>query len=246
MRDGIDEQSREAQYFDARFADLGAQLENGVAAQPPAWVRNRSRKIRQERRRRGAMVLVTAMAVAGVGVGSLALGSGDRRPGIVGPAATGTPGVSAPVPVPATPSAASASPSSEEAPAASGRTVVVDVERDVMTVSDAHGKVVRTVPITAGTSAHPTRAGVYTVNAKKPTMTIESKSVGVPDSSDTYVVTVDWVVVLDANGPMLYAAPWQPTAYGKRNTTHGDIGMSPADAEWLCGFLSVGDRVQVR
>lgn len=245
MRDRIDAQSMEAQFLDARFAELGAQLERGVAGQPPAWVRTGSRKIRQARRRRTAMVLVTAMAVAGVGVGvgSLAPGSGDRRPGIVGPAATGTPRGSGPSSAPSSGSASSA----ERVSTASGWTFVVDVERDVMTVSDAHGTIVRTVLISAGSPDHPTRPGVYTVTAKKPAMTLDAKSAGLATgSADTYAVPVKWVVLLGGNGPMLLEAPWLEASLGKANTTHGEIGIGPVEAQWVYGSLAVGDRIQVR
>jgi lipoprotein-anchoring transpeptidase ErfK/SrfK len=218
--------------LDERLAQLGGSLESAAEVRSPALVRTRGEQIRVAHRRRMVAMTAATAAVVVIGVGSLVAfrPDGGRQDRQVGPGATGSPSASAPAST--VPSAATTQP-----------TVVVDLKQDTMTVYDKDRKVVRTVPVTGGTVAHPSRLGTFTVTAKQDQITLYSST---PPGPDTYNTATKWVVRLDADGPMLYAAPWAEGFWGKVNSTHGEIGMSTEDAQWLYNHVAVGDRIQVQ
>jgi lipoprotein-anchoring transpeptidase ErfK/SrfK len=106
---------------------------------------------------------------------------------------------------------------------------------------------VKTVAVTGGSTEHPSPVGVFTITAKQNEMKISSTAAGMAgsQSSDSYDIPVHWVITLNG-GPSLYAAPWASDSLGKRNETHGDIGMSPESAQWLYDHVKIGDLVQIQ
>ena len=50
---------------------------------------------------------------------------------------------------------------------------------------------------------------------------------------------------ITASGEFLHGAPWSMWAQGKRNVSHGCIGMSPENALWLFERSNIGDVVEV-
>jgi lipoprotein-anchoring transpeptidase ErfK/SrfK len=211
-----------------RLTELGGDLEAAAEIRSPALARTRGEQLRVTHRRRMAAMTAASAAVVVIGVGGLvAFGPDSGRhgtPGQVSPGATVSPSASA------------------SASAAAQPAVVIDLKQDAMTVYDKNRKVVRTVPVTGGVPAYPTRLGTFAVTAKQDEITVTSS----PPGPDAYAMKAQWAVQLDADGPMLYAAPWDNGKLGKMNATHGDIGMSTEDAQWLYNYLQVGDRVQIR
>jgi lipoprotein-anchoring transpeptidase ErfK/SrfK len=224
--------------IDERLAQLGGSLEAAAEVRSPTLVRSRGEEIRIAHRRRVVAVTATSAAVAMLGVGSLAFRSGGgHQGGTISPGVSG----SASAPVMAPPSGAAMP--SKSATASAEPVAVVDVKQDTMTVYDKSGRIVKTVPVTAGKPGYLSPVGVYTVNAKEQKVTLTST---IPPGPDSYSLTVYWVIDLDAGGPRLYAAPWAAESFGKRNTTHGEIGMSTESAQWLYNHVAVGDRIQIR
>jgi lipoprotein-anchoring transpeptidase ErfK/SrfK len=127
--------------------------------------------------------------------------------------------------------------------------VTIDLTTRVLVVTATDGTVLRRIPYTAGGPGHPTSAGTYTVLGKQPTRDLSSTVVDLtstPTGSVTYDSTVHWYLDLGAGHPAIYAMPWQQGAItAGRLATHGDIGLSTADASWLYADLGVGDRVVV-
>jgi lipoprotein-anchoring transpeptidase ErfK/SrfK len=124
--------------------------------------------------------------------------------------------------------------------------VVVDLEKDTMTIYDKAGNAVNTFPVTGGDAKHPSPVGTFTVTAKVKQEHRTSASTGFTDPSNFYSMDVTWIVKLDANGPQIYAMPWRTGDIGKANATSGDIGLADASAEWLYQYLAVGDRVRIQ
>jgi lipoprotein-anchoring transpeptidase ErfK/SrfK len=212
--------------FDERLAAAALRLEQEAAVRSPAGVRARGDQRRRRHTATMAVVPVAVLAIAGtVGLTLRPSGAGGSVSGVR------TSGG-------ATPSAsASTSPGTKAAAAPVG---TVDLAHHTLAVLDARGNVVRTLEITAGTPAHPTPTGTFTVVDKKPSKTISS-----PTGGTTYDVPVTSFIDLGPNAPAIYATPWQQASIGKENATHGEIGLGTDDAAWLYNRLVVGDRIQI-
>lgn len=218
--------------IDERLTQLGGSLEAAAEVRSPTQVRTRGEQIQVAHRRRVVTMTAVTAAVAVIGVGSLvAFRPAGHKGAPVGPGTVGT-------------SSTAAAPSTGSPPVAAGQLVAqVDLAHDIMKVYDGHGQVVRTIPVTGGSTAHPTRVGVFTVAAKQQDMKVQSGPVG--PNGDMYDVTVHWAITLDG-GPSLYADPATASSFGKRNITHGDIEMSTDAAQWLYGHVAVGEHIQIQ
>ncbi|GAA1977351.1 L,D-transpeptidase [Catenulispora subtropica] len=228
--------------LDERLAQLGGSLEDAAAVRSPSLVRSRGEQIRAAHRRRMVAMTATGAAVAVIGVGSLVAFRPDSggHAGPVGPGSTVTPTA----PAPTAPSGPPSHTAVGAPPTKAGiSTVVVDLKKDTMTVYGKDQKVLKTIPVTGGTATHPTRVGTFTVASKQQHMTL---STTMPQGGDSYSIAIDWVLQLDGGGPQVYAMPWNSSKFGQINGTHGDVGMSTADAEWLYDQLETGDGITIR
>ena len=121
----------------------------------------------------------------------------------------------------------------------------VDLMKDKMTVTK-NGKVVRTIPVSAGeVPKHPTWSGKMVVLEKDATLQMTSSSVNFTDASDFYDLKVQSAVKITDSGTFLHAAPWNDGKFGRVNGSHGCIGMSLSDAAWFFGTVKIGDVVDV-
>lgn len=121
----------------------------------------------------------------------------------------------------------------------------VDVNTHTMTVT-SNGQVVRTIPVSTGRDAYPTKSGTHVVNEKAQKVIMDSATVGIPrDSPDGYYETVYWNVRISNSGEFVHAAPWSVASQGNTNVSHGCVNASDADAEWFYNFSQTGDVVQV-
>lgn len=221
--------------IDERLTQLGGSLEAAAEVRSPTQVRFRGEQIRVAHRRRMTTVAAVTAAVAVIGVGSLvAFRPTGHRGAPVGPGTAGT----------SSTSSKAVTPPSGATSAAAGQLIAkVDLAQDVMKVYDGHGQVVKTIPVTAGITAHPTPVGVFTITAKQQDLKLQSEPAS--PNGDTYSITVHWVITL-SGGPLMYAETWAVDAPGKRNTTHGDVEMSTESAQWLYGHVAIGDRIQIQ
>ncbi len=110
-----------------------------------------------------------------------------------------------------------------------------------------NGAVVRTMPTSMGSNAHPTPNGTYTVGERFRDMYMDSSTYGVPvDSPDGYRTYVEYATRISDGGIFVHAAPWSVAQQGKSNTSHGCLNVSLADGEWFFDNAPTGAPVIVR
>ena len=234
-------------YLDERLTAGAARLEQEATVHSPAGVRARGDQRRRRHTATMAVVPVAVLAIAGsVGL-TLRPSGGPSRPNLgsspsVSDTRTSAAGTT-PTTKPARPTTPTgpATPTTPTGPARSATLVAtVDLARHTLIVLDPQGKLVKTLPITAGSSAHPTPTGTFTVADKEP-----SKELSSPMGPNTYSLTVTSFIDLGPNAPTIYATPWWQGSLGVRNTTTGEIGLSTDDAAWLYMQLAVGDTIRI-
>lgn len=221
--------------FDEQVAAATARLEQEAAVRSPAGVRARGDQRRRRHTATMAVVPVAVLAIAGTVGLTLRPSGGSSRQDAGGPPSASSVRTSTGS---TTPSASTSMSPGTTGPAVSGGTV--DLARHTLTVLDPQGKLVKTLPITAGDSTHPTPTGTFTIVDKKP-----SKSIGSSTTGDTYDVSVSFFIDLGPNAPAIYATPWAQASIGKKNVSHGEIGLGAVDAAWFYNWLAVGDTIQI-
>ena len=123
--------------------------------------------------------------------------------------------------------------------------IVVDLVKDTLT-SWRNGKVEKVFPVTGGKPGWDTRSGNKVVIAKLPVVTMDAASLRIPKgTADYYNLTVKFALRMTWSGEFLHAAPWSVASQGKSNVSHGCVGMSTVNAQWLFNNTRVGDLVQV-
>ncbi|QNE23295.1 L,D-transpeptidase [Kribbella qitaiheensis] len=129
-----------------------------------------------------------------------------------------------------------------------GKSVVshVDVQKHVMTVTIG-GKLVRTVPITAGKDGFTTRSGVKVIMEKYRTKRMDAATIGIKPGDPNYynISDVQWAQRVTSSGEFVHGAPWSSGSQGTANVSHGCVGMSLKDAQWYFGQTLRGDPIVV-
>jgi lipoprotein-anchoring transpeptidase ErfK/SrfK len=130
-----------------------------------------------------------------------------------------------------------------------GRSVLVkaNVSTDQMQVY-VDGKMARRIPITGGKpGGFQTRSGIKLISEKFPVKRMNSATVGIdPNGPEGYdIPDVQFAMRVTNSGEFLHAAPWSVYAQGHYNVSHGCVGMSTANAQWLYGLAEIGTPVQV-
>jgi len=121
----------------------------------------------------------------------------------------------------------------------------VDVAGHEMYVYD-NGRLVRTMPISAGRDKYPTKNGVHITFEKSQVVTMDSATVGIPrNSPDGYYEKVYWDVRISYGGAFVHAAPWSVGDQGHVNVSHGCVNLSTANAIWFYNYSLHGDIVDV-
>lgn len=110
-----------------------------------------------------------------------------------------------------------------------------------------NGKLLRTLPISAGRDQYPTMGGVHITLSKAPSVIMNSATVGIPKGSPGYYYeTVYWDVRISNGGAFVHAAPWSVADQGNTNVSHGCVNVSPANAQWFYKLShAYGDIVDV-
>ena len=107
-----------------------------------------------------------------------------------------------------------------------------------------NGKLVRTIPISAGKPGGSTRSGVKLIMDKRPMVRMTGVSIGIDrGSSEDFALNVRYAMRITASGEYLHAAPWNSGRFGNRNGSHGCVGMSTSNAIWLYNRVRQGDPV---
>ena len=128
-----------------------------------------------------------------------------------------------------------------------GRRIVstVDVARHTLT-TNIDGRDVRTIPVSTGKPGHETRGGTKVIMEKFASVDMDAASTGVSESDPDYydISDVRWAMRVTNSGEFLHAAPWSVGSQGRENVSHGCVGMSTADAQWIYDQSRRGDVVK--
>ena len=122
-----------------------------------------------------------------------------------------------------------------------GRSLVTWIDLSVQTAKVYRdGKLARTIPVTGGRKGWVTRSGTKLIMEKKPLTRMTSDRIG---AAEEYSLRVRYAMRVTWSGEFLHAAPWSTKNLGRRNASHGCVGMSTADAAWLFRRTTIGDPV---
>jgi lipoprotein-anchoring transpeptidase ErfK/SrfK len=124
--------------------------------------------------------------------------------------------------------------------------MAVDVARHQMRVSE-NGKLLRTMPISAGKPGFTTRSGIKVIIEKFRYKDMDAATTGISEDDPEYydISNVEYAQRVTYSGEFIHAAPWSVGSQGSTNVSHGCVGMSTADAGWLYSLTKRGDVVDV-
>jgi lipoprotein-anchoring transpeptidase ErfK/SrfK len=122
----------------------------------------------------------------------------------------------------------------------------VDVKTHTMRTF-INGELARTMPISAGKAGWETRSGTKVIIEKFRRKRMNAATIGVDKDDPEYynLSNVQYALRVTYSGEFLHAAPWSVGSQGSANVSHGCVGMSLADAQWLYDRTSRGDVVEV-
>ncbi|MFC4032762.1 Ig-like domain-containing protein [Streptomyces polygonati] len=144
------------------------------------------------------------------------------------------------------------------------KTVGFDVGRSQVSTVDAathmmtvvrDGKVIKTIPISAGAPQHTTYDGQMVISEKDQTTRMDGASVGFTNSDgkgEYDIPDVPHAMRLSTSGTFIHGNYWAPkSAFGTVNTSHGCIGLSDTKggkdpntpAAWFYNHSMIGDVV---
>lgn len=109
------------------------------------------------------------------------------------------------------------------------------------------GKLVRSLPIDAGSPSFPSWTGTMAVIDKEREVHMTSCSVGISctkGSPDFYDLTLPWDVHLTTSGTYVHYStgdPYPGHSYG----SHGCVHLSMADSKWFYDFVKQGDPITI-
>lgn len=108
------------------------------------------------------------------------------------------------------------------------------------------GQPIRTMPITTGKPGFETRSGIKVILSKERSRIMDAASGGTSRSDPEYYrVLAEYAMRITPSGEFVHAAPWSVGSQGRANVSHGCVGMSVSNAEWLYERSMVGDVVEV-
>lgn len=126
----------------------------------------------------------------------------------------------------------------------------VDVAARTMAVRRG-GRLLRTLPVTAGSPDHPTYNGYLVISEKYAVTRMSSRTVGLGSEYD--IPDVPHAMRLTGSGTYVHGNYWAPReVFGARNTSHGCVGLADVkgggprtDAGWFFAHSLIGDVVFV-
>lgn len=106
------------------------------------------------------------------------------------------------------------------------------------------GDLARRIPVSGGKPGFISRSGSKLIMAKLAETRMASETIGIgEDSPEAYDLKVKYAMRVTSSGEFLHAAPWNGAKFGRVNASHGCIGMSTSDAQWLFNQVTIGDPV---
>jgi lipoprotein-anchoring transpeptidase ErfK/SrfK len=123
---------------------------------------------------------------------------------------------------------------------------IADAATHLLTAFDGD-QLVHQFPMSAGSSANPTRNGDHVVLQSYRKIVMDSSTFGLAvDAPGGYRADVEYAVRISNNGEFVHAAPWSVGQQGHSNVSHGCINLSTANAAWFYGWAQPGDIVTVK
>lgn len=108
------------------------------------------------------------------------------------------------------------------------------------------GQLIRTIPVTTGKDGFETRSGTLIITTKESQRIMDAATGGTgKNDPEYYRLLVRYAMRITSSGEFLHAAPWSVGSQGRANVSHGCVGMSTADAQWLFDNSSLGDVVEI-
>ncbi len=122
-----------------------------------------------------------------------------------------------------------------------GRSMIIKVNlaSDVATVYQ-NGKKVRTIYVSGGKPGWATRSGTKLIMGKEYNKKMTNEMIG---AKEDYSLVAQYALRITNSGEFLHSAPWNTGNFGRRNASHGCVGMSTGDSGWLYERTLVGDPV---
>ncbi len=122
-----------------------------------------------------------------------------------------------------------------------GRSMItkVDLARDVATVYRG-GEQVRSILVSGGKDGWETRSGTKLIMAKEFNKKMTNEMIG---AKEDYTLVAKYALRITNSGEFLHSAPWNAGNFGRRNASHGCVGMSVGDSAWLYEHSLIGDPV---
>ena len=103
-----------------------------------------------------------------------------------------------------------------------------------------NGKFVRRIYVSGGKPGWQTRSGIKLIMDKRYVTRMTNQMIG---AREEYDLRVKYAMRITSSGEFLHAAPWNAGYFGRRNASHGCVGMSTANAAWLFNRTLIGDPV---
>ena len=127
-----------------------------------------------------------------------------------------------------------------------GRAAQINVDLAAHTATHlVNGQPTRVIPITAGKSGFETRSGTKVIMERLDAVDMNAGTTGTNRNSPEFydLKGVKYAMRVTQSGEFIHAAPWSVGSQGKRNVSHGCVGMSTDNADWLMANTQVGDPV---
>jgi lipoprotein-anchoring transpeptidase ErfK/SrfK len=103
-----------------------------------------------------------------------------------------------------------------------------------------NGKLARRIYVSGGKPGWQTRSGTKLIMDKLYVTRMTNEMIG---ARENYSLRVKYAMRITMSGEFLHAAPWNAAHLGRRNASHGCVGMSTGDAAWLFNRSLIGDPV---
>ena len=103
-----------------------------------------------------------------------------------------------------------------------------------------NGKFARRIYVSGGKPGWQTRSGTKLIMDKLYVTRMTNDMIG---ARENYSLRVKYAMRITTSGEFLHAAPWNAAHLGRRNASHGCVGMSTGDAAWLFNRSLIGDPV---
>ncbi|MGK2883136.1 MAG: L,D-transpeptidase [Mycobacterium sp.] len=123
---------------------------------------------------------------------------------------------------------------------------VADISDHTFTIT-VDNQVLRSMPASMGKPGFATPVGTFAALEKQRTVTMDSRTIGIPlESAEGYLIEAEYAVRVTWGGVYVHSAPWSVGSQGNANVSHGCINLSPYNAGWYFDMVQVGDPIVIQ